>query len=519
MFKKLVCISFVLLMSCAFNQEFQTPIDISFPAQDALNPQISFDNSGNGVCVWYNSNDTNYIIQATRTTDGGATFSSPIDLSLAGRDAFNPQISFDNSGNGVCVWQRSNGTNTIIQAARTTDGGATFSTPIDLSHTGQDADSPQISFDNSGNGVCVWNNSTDNVIQAARTTNGGATFLTPVDVSIAGKVADSPQISFDPISGNGVCVWHNATDNIIQAAQTTDGGATFLTPIALSPAGKVTDSPQISFDNSGNGVCVWNNSTDNVIQAARTTNGGATFLTPIDVSIAGNFSNFPQISFDNSGNGVCVWERSNGTNFIIQAARTTNGGATFLTPIDLSLAGQDAAGPQISFDNSGNGICVWVRSNGSHNIIQAAETINGGTTFLTPVDVSLAGRNANVPQISFDNSGNGVCVWYRFNGIEGRIIQASSIAGQSPAVTLSVSGSQFKISSLFQKDIVNKISWDSIPGAASYKVYDSSNALLFQGLELSFFDHDKKQGKTYQYFVTWVNNLGAESTPVAVSIP
>ncbi len=519
MFKKLICLSFALLMSYAFNQEFQTPIDLSFDAQNGLSPQIAFDSSGNGVCVWYNNNDTNFIIQAARTTDGGVTFSSLIDLSIIGQDAINPQIAFDNSGNGVCVWQRFNGTNTVIQAARTIDGGATFSTPIDISLAGQDAETPQITFDNSGNGVCVWSNTTNTMIQAAQTINGGATFLTPVDVSTAGKVADSPQISFDN-SGNGVCVWHNATDNIIQAAQTINGGATFLTPIALSPAGKVAGSPQIAFDNSGNGVCVWLNATDNIIQAARTTNGGATFFSSIDLSIAEQFANSPQISFDNSGNGICVWEIFNATNWRIQAARTTNGGATFSSPIDLSIAGRDAVASQISFDNSGNGICVWVGSDGANNIIQAAQTTDGGATFSSPVDVSLAGRNANAPQIAFDPiSGNGVCVWQRFNGIEGQIVQASSIAMPSPSATLSVSGSQFKINSLFQKDIVNKISWDSIPGAASYKVYDSNNALLFQGLELSYFDHGRKKGKTYEYFVTWINNLGVESARVAVLIP
>ncbi len=515
MFKKLALLSFALLMSFAFSQEFHTPINLSFaPGLQSVYPQIVFDGSGNGICVWVDG-----TAQAAHTTDGGANFSSPITLSSYGT-MYGVQIAFDPvSGNGVCVWDR----NDTIQAAYTTDGGATFSSHIDISTLNQ-SDYPQIAFDSSGNGVCVWkgSNGVNNLIQAARTIDGGANFSTPIFISLSGGTADSPQIAFDPVSGNGVCVWIKGPINTIQAARTIDHGANFLTPINLSISGLDAGSPQIAFDSSGSGVCVWtrSNGTNYIIQAAQTTDGGANFSTPIDLSIAGQNAFLPQIAFDPlSGNGICVWKRSNGTNVIIQAARTTNGGASFSTPIDLSIAGRDADSPQIAFDPiSGYGMCVWSRYDGANTIIQAAQTTDGGVTFSTPVDVSIAGGNAVYPQIAFDGSGNEVAVWQRSEG-GNYIIQAASAAeGQSP-VTFSVSGSQFKTSSLFQTDIANKLSWNTISSATSYKVYNSNNALLFQGLEPFYFEHGMKQGRTYQYFVTWINNLGVESARTAVSIP
>src|SRR6185503_7390520 len=44
------------------------------------------------------------------------TFLSAINLSAGGQDAFEPQIAVDSSGNYLAVWTRYDGTNTRIQA-------------------------------------------------------------------------------------------------------------------------------------------------------------------------------------------------------------------------------------------------------------------------------------------------------------------------------------------------------------------------------------------------------------------
>ena len=48
---------------------------------------------------------------------------APQDLSAAGQHAYDPQVAVDGQGNAIAVWQRSDGTNTIVQAAARAAGG------------------------------------------------------------------------------------------------------------------------------------------------------------------------------------------------------------------------------------------------------------------------------------------------------------------------------------------------------------------------------------------------------------
>jgi len=100
---------------------------------------------------------------------------------------------------------------------------------------------------------------------------------------------------------------------------------------------------------------------------------------PQDLSAAGQDAYDPQVAFDGQGNAIAVWSRSNGTNFIVQAAVRAAGGS-FGAAQDLSAAGQDAHVPEVAVDGQGNAIVVWSRSNGTNYIVQAAVRAAGPQT-------------------------------------------------------------------------------------------------------------------------------------------
>ena len=61
----------------------------------------------------------------------------PVNLSATGQNAYDPQVAMSSDGTYQTItWRRSNGTNDIIQAATSSDNGATWTT-TDLSATGQ----------------------------------------------------------------------------------------------------------------------------------------------------------------------------------------------------------------------------------------------------------------------------------------------------------------------------------------------------------------------------------------------
>ena len=146
-----------------------------------VSPQVTTDGWGNWVAVWFSYENlsgagTDEDIFTARSTDNGATWTAPDLLNTnATTDLmgdYNPQVTTDNAGNWVAVW-RSNedlsgaGTDRDIFVARSTDNGVTWTAPA-LLNTNATTDLqgdylPQVTTDNAGNWVAVWQSNTANI--------------------------------------------------------------------------------------------------------------------------------------------------------------------------------------------------------------------------------------------------------------------------------------------------------------------------------------------------------------------
>ncbi len=156
---------------------WSTPVNLSVSGRDADLQQVSMDGSGNAVAVWQRFDGSNTIIQSSRLAAGGVSWSTPENLSLPGQYAYNPQVAVYGSGNFVAVWQRFDGRNYIVQSRGSSDGGVSWSTPVNLSASGKFAESPQVAVDGSGNTVAVWHRGppNNNIVQSSFSSgsNGG----------------------------------------------------------------------------------------------------------------------------------------------------------------------------------------------------------------------------------------------------------------------------------------------------------------------------------------------------------
>ena len=252
----------------------------------------------------------------------------------------------------------------------------------------------------------------------------------PADLSAAGQNAFAPQVTVDG-SGLATAVWVRSDgSNTIVQASTSLNGAAWSTPAYLSAAGQNAFVPQVTVDGSGLATAVWYRSdgSNNIVQASTSLNG-APWSTPADLSAAGQNAFAPQVTVDGSGLATAVWDRSDGSNFIVQASTSLNG-APWSTPADLSVAGQNASVPQVTVDGSGLATAVWYRYDGSNNIVQASTSLNGAP-WSTPANLSVAGQDAFVPQVTVDGSGLATAVWYGSDG-SNDIVQASFFDSRVP---------------------------------------------------------------------------------------
>ena len=407
--------------------------DISAPVQGAFGPQITTAPDGTATAVWYRSDGANNIIQAATRPPGGS-FGAPVDLSVAGRNATFPQITTAPDGTATVVWRRYNGSNMIIQAATRPPGGS-FGPAVDLSASGQRAIGPQITTAPDGTATAIWSRfSGSNWIVQATTRPPGGSFGAPVGLSAPGQScrgAFGPQITTAP-DGTATAVWirFNGSNDIVQVA-TRPPGESFGPPADLSAPGGDAFAPQVATAPDGTTTAVWErfdgnrfDGADNIIQAASRPPGGS-FGAPVDLSVPGRDGFSPQVvtAPDGTTTAVWGWGRYNGANNIIQAATRPPGGS-FGPAVDLSAPGPSAFGPQITTAPDGTATAVWIRFNGSNDIVQVA-TRPPGESFGPPADLSAPGGDAFAPQVATAPDGTTTAVWERFDGSD-FIIQAAT---------------------------------------------------------------------------------------------
>ena len=265
----------------------------------------------------------------------------------------------------------------------------------------------------------------------------------PIDVSSTGQDADTPQVATGP-DGTTTITWtryNDAGDIIVQAATRAANATTFSTPIDISATGQDTSNPQVATGPDGTTTITWYSWNGNkyIVQAATRAANATTFSTPINVSTAGQNAITPEVATGPDGTTTITWARYNGSTYIAQAATRAASATTFSTPIDLSTTGHTAYNPQVATGPDNTTTITWQSSDGPNNIVQAATRAANATTFSTPIDLSTAGQGAADPQVATGPHGTTTITWWRSNGTN-RIVQAVTATPPPSVLTVTKTG-------------------------------------------------------------------------------
>ena len=186
---------------------------------NAINPQIAIDVNGNALVVWVQFFGFRRDIWSNRFSSAGGSWGTATLIATANTgNALEPQIAVDASGNALAVWTQSDGTRYNIWANRFTvaaggGGGGSGNwgaAALIQSDTVRDAGEPQIAFDSSGNAMAVWVQSDGlrDTIWASRFAAGyGGSWVAPILIeSNITAPARTPQIAIDS-NGNAMAIW------------------------------------------------------------------------------------------------------------------------------------------------------------------------------------------------------------------------------------------------------------------------------------------------------------------------
>jgi len=413
----IVILGLAVMCAPASSQQFSAPKNVSANADFSFTPQLAVDLGGNIYVVWEDDTNTNNNILFSRSTDSGATFSAPKNLSNSSGFSFSPRIATDTHGGINVVWEDATPGNLDVMFSHSTDGGLTFSTPINVSNDAADSSALQIIADTAGNLFVAWENDTLNLaIIFSRSTDGGVTFSTPARVSANAGASVSPQMAVDP-GGNISVVWVDVTfgHSDISFSRSADHGATFSTPKSLSNNIGSSVNPQITVDLTGNINVAWeNNGPGNFdIFFSRSVDKGATFSTPKNLSNSLGQSRSPQIALDAGGNINVVWTDNNPPDVSpdILFVRSSDGGTTFSAAQNVSHNSGSSSNPWLSVDAGANINVAWEDNTPGNQDIFFARSTDSGATFSTPVNLSEDSGLSSEVQVAPDKNGNINVAW------------------------------------------------------------------------------------------------------------
>jgi hypothetical protein len=367
-----------------------------------------------------------------------AAWTTPVDLSGAGQDAFSPQVAVDPNGNAVFVWLRYDGTTDCggspcsrVQA-RARSAAGVLSAVQTLSQAGKWAGAPHVAIDASGNAVFVWDRrdgATSCPCQAeARARSAAGTLSAIQQLSVEGPYGIGTDVGVDP-NGNAVFAWVRA--GLIESRVRSAAGV--LSAIqTISPPAQQADASDLAVDSHGNAVFVWaiNDGTlgcgeftcHRTQTRVRSAAGSLTPIQNLSGYANGDDAQGPNVAVDPTGNAVFVWTLAGDPDCFCDriqararsAAGTVSSGAPILTP-----AGAWAFAPQLGVDQSANAVFVWQRADASNLFLIETRARSAAGTLSTTQTLSEAGRDAQIPDVAVDQGGNAVFVWVANDGTAG----------------------------------------------------------------------------------------------------
>jgi len=367
---------------------FTNAVNISNTSSDSQSPDIIASNDGI-FALWEENKSGRSDVFFSKSTDGGNTFGNPINLSSAnvGQSGY---AAFAQKDNYVYVaWQTSLSGTASVFFTKSSDGGSSFEKPVMISDKTKLAAFPQLAISDNHVYFAWLEKSDDNStnIVFAKSDDKASSIDAPLYLTHNLGNSGIPKLL---ATGSQVYLaWEdNSKGNFdVFLGKSDDYGSSFHLPVDMSANSGQSGTPQIAVSKD-DVYAVWmdNTSGNYDILFAKSSDGGKSFGTPVNISNLHADSGYPQ--FVVNGNNIYVtWTQTiSSQNYDIFFAKSTDNGNTFDKPINLSNNFGASGWPKIASD--GNIYISWVDSSPGRFDVFIAKSSDGGVTFENYTNVS-----------------------------------------------------------------------------------------------------------------------------------
>jgi hypothetical protein len=355
--------------------------DQTSPALPPSLPAAAVDRRGEAIALWTRADGDGElrIVAAVAEPDGG--FGAPRELSAPGGSASGPEIAFDQRGNALALWVRSDGDGglPLLQSALKRRGEERFGEPQTISAEGEPAVGPVLGIDREGVATIAWCLCTPSVgqIQVARGPIEGS-FDERQVVSDPAQYAVGPTVAVAR-SGKSIVGW--------SAAEGFDPSRTYVSPAMPAPNGDFLPQQQLSDPRA-----------DATSPELAIRNGTVTAL-------------FRETLFAEARQRLVAatgaWHEPDGTSEV-------------LDEVPFS-AGRELAREALSVAPGGAAIAAWASITAGDTpdpfgTVLAASRARGADGFGEPVRLSDPGRSSDAPSLSAARASGAVAIWQLTEG-------------------------------------------------------------------------------------------------------
>ena len=382
-------------------------------------PQIDVQANGNAMVVWQKHDGTGWNIWARYYVAGSGWNNSGV-IDSASNDATGPAVAVDDGGNATAVWQQWNGTSSSFDVWATRYSAGSWGIAIALENRSGNATRPRIAATAGGNATAIWqqlNGSAADIWASSYVAGAGWSNATLLETDDTGE-ALNPDVGTDDL-GDATAVWQQWDGSRFDVLSNRFVvGSGWGTASALESDVSNATAPKVAVDGGGNATAVWlqanGSSTDVVAGRFESGSWGSARL----IGPAGASALQVEVAADATGNETAVWQSVNGSLNTAWRARYSGAAATWAAPELLPTAGGDIQHPQISVNPSGTAFAIWTRSDGTRNSIWADRYVEGsGWEGPVLIETNDTGWNdALLPQIVVDRGGNATAAWQQFDG-------------------------------------------------------------------------------------------------------
>jgi hypothetical protein len=337
--------------------------------------------------------------------------SPPTTLSTSNQNASSPQIATDGSGNMVAVWVENGVVKASLQHVGMSWGAAT-------SISGTSASSPCVVSDSSGNITAIWN--AGGLIQAASHPSGGSWSSA---TTLSGSNSTSPTLAVDS-AGDVVAVWVSNSGAIIGSIKPFGGNWPSRSQTIGSSVGA---SPFVSMGGSGSSstaAVVWQGTSSgvNVVYASSRFVSGS-WSTPVVISDTAHSAGYAHIAVDSSGDATAVWYKydlqgSLYSNVTVSSATKASGGnwGAFNVVSASGVKNPASLIARVGYDQFGNAIALWTNSYDGATLTVESALKPAGAAWGDPVTAVNPNTYAYEADLSVLGFGDALSVYMFYNG-------------------------------------------------------------------------------------------------------